>query len=234
MIKALIHYPPETVGLIGDQIKKLGLLFDEVKLYAGESLPSVDAVSGLVVMGGPMSVNDAQQYPFLKSELDLIKKAIIGKKPVLGICLGAQLIARALGATVFPNKYKEVGWYPIQSLYRAETDYVFKAIPTGTTVLHWHGDTFDLPVGATHMIKSDRCQHQAFKVGKSVVGLQFHLEVTDKMVPVWCQDPLSPGYIKQAGEDIETILSETPAAVSNLAPIAENFFTRYFKSAYAV
>lgn len=121
-------------------------------------------------MGGPMGVYEEEQYPWLTTEKKLIREAIAAGKPVLGICLGAQLIAAALGAKVYPNKEKEIGWYPVQ--------FHPDLAPSPTTVFHWHGDTFDLPENAEHLAETPVCKNQAYRVGDRVYGLQFHFEIT--------------------------------------------------------
>src|SRR5262249_26269785 len=149
----------------------------------GEGLPrDVSDLQGLVVMGGPMSVNDGNKYPFLLPEIQLIEKVLNEKKPVLGVCLGAQLIAKALGCRVYPNKHRELGWHPIELTKHAAVDPLFGVLPKKLNVFHWHGETFDLPSGATLLARSKLCENQAFRWGDNAYGLQFHVEVTPTMV----------------------------------------------------
>ncbi len=149
------------------------------KLYKNENLPNLDSFDTLVVMGGPMGVYDEDVYPFLKDEKKFIEKAIKNEKKVLGICLGAQLIADVLGSKVYKNEEKEIGWFPVFLTEEAENSMTFKTLPKKFVAFHWHGDTFDIPNGAKHLAYSEACKNQAFEYNNGkVVGLQFHLETT--------------------------------------------------------
>jgi GMP synthase-like glutamine amidotransferase len=233
MIYGLYHAPQETSGLIGDIIKELGLPFKDVHLYDGEGLPRFTSdLQGLVVMGGPMSVNDLTQYPFLLPEIQLIERLLAADKPVLGICLGAQLIARALGSRVYPNHVKELGWHPVQFLEAADHDpFLFRA-PRELEVLHWHGETFDLPKGAQLMARSSRCENQAFRWGRNAYGFQFHFEVTPAMLADWCGCEDGQRDLDAAGEDSDRILTHAETAYRHLEPVARGVFTSYLKASY--
>lgn len=233
MIFGLYHHVDETVGLIADALKELKLPFRDVHLHDGDGLPrDTGDLEGLIVMGGPMNVDDVEHFPFLIEELRLIEKVIAEEKPVLGICLGAQLIAKALDARVYPNKVKEVGWGPVQLLPAVEADPVFAHAPRDLTVLHWHGDTFDLPAGAVNLARSKKCAHQAFRWGRSTYGLQFHLEATPGMVRSWCESKDGMEYIQAAGESKTKILEQTPAAFQRLQPVAMKIFSSYLTHAF--
>jgi GMP synthase (glutamine-hydrolysing) len=147
-------------------------------LYNNENLPSVGEFDWLIIMGGPMSVSDELLYPWLRDEKKLIFQAIEQQKVVVGICLGAQLIADVLGARVRRNDHREIGWFPIHKTPETKRSCVSTAIPDGVQVLHWHGDTFDLPAGAIHLGRSEACKNQGFQYDDRIVGLQFHLEMT--------------------------------------------------------
>jgi GMP synthase (glutamine-hydrolysing) len=142
------------------------------RFFENDPLPILSEIDWLIVMGGPMSVHDTDTYPWLKAEKDFIKQAVTYKKRVLGICLGAQLIATALGARVYPNAQKEIGWFSVERVIPTPF------LPERVVAFHWHGETFDLPDGARHLARSTACEHQAFLYEQRVVGLQFHLEMT--------------------------------------------------------
>jgi GMP synthase-like glutamine amidotransferase len=228
MIHALYHAQTETLGLIKSCIDKRGLNLTEHHVYERGQLPPFSpAIQALIIMGGPMNVDETYLYPFLDTELELIKQATLAGRPVLGICLGAQLIAKALGSRVYPNSVREVGWHPIELLPVAHKDRLFSEAPQTFDVLHWHGDTFDLPPGAVHLARSNRCVHQAFRWGSLTWGLQFHLEVTPKMIETWVQGDESVSYIRGAGEAPQAIVEKTPASCSTLRPLAEQIFSSF-------
>ncbi len=170
------HVPYEGLGSIEAWLREAGYEIGCTRLYASAVLPALEAVDLLIVMGGPMSVNDEAGYPWLVEEKRFIRRAIEAGLPVLGICLGAQLIASALGQRVYPNREKEIGWFPIERV--AGADKSGFALPPSLEVFHWHGETFDLPPGAIHLARSEGCEHQAFLLPPRVVGLQCHLETT--------------------------------------------------------
>ena len=221
------------MGLVGDLLKEKHFPFRETRLHSGDGLPrDTSNLRGLIVMGGPMNVDEIDKYPYLFEEVRLIEKMISESKPVLGICLGSQLIAKALGEKIYPNKHKEVGWYPIELTENAASDPVFSSCPQKIKVLHWHGDTFDLPKGAVHLARSSRCENQAFRWGKTTYGLQFHLEVTPNMLKSWISSAEGSTVLKSAGEKAETILNETPKAFRDLDPQARRIFSNYLDLAF--
>lgn len=171
-------------------------------LYESDPLPELDQFDWLVILGGPMSVNDTEIHSWLDPEKSLIKKAIDAGKTVLGICLGAQLIASALGYAVYRNHETEIGWFPIQ----AESDSLLFSGTKSFTTFHWHGETFDLPTSAQWLASSDGCANQAFAFNR-VLGLQFHLEATaetiSKMVTFGETELVRGKYIQSAAEILE-------------------------------
>jgi GMP synthase (glutamine-hydrolysing) len=164
-------------------------------LYAGMAQPDPDRIEALVVMGGAMSANDS--HPYLSSELDLLTQAFAAGTPVLGICLGAQLIAKALGARVYPNRIKEIGWYPIHWTDDAQSDPILHSLPSPSNIFQWHGDTFDLPAGATWLARSEGCPHQAFRAGANIYGFQFHLEVGPPVIDDWLRQDAACGELRE-------------------------------------
>lgn len=226
-ILALYHAEAETVGLIGNVLKKRGRTLQEIHLFRGESVPAFrEGIEALIVMGGPMNVDETHLHPFLAPEIKLIEAAIRAEVPVLGICLGSQLIAKALGTRVYPNKFREVGWHPLEWTEAAQSDPVLSNAPNPLTVLHWHGDTFDLPQGAVHLARTGKCENQAYRWGKNVYALQFHLEATPDMAREWART--DEAYVRGAGEDPGELLQKTPEAFRALEPHAFHIFDRFF------
>ena len=176
----------------------------------GEPLPPPDH-SAMIVMGGPMSAND--DLPGLRDELQLIGRAIEEDVPLLGICLGAQLIAKALGARVYRNAELEIGWEPVWLTEAARNDVLFQGIPSPDTFFHWHGETFDLPSGAEWLAYSKKCRHQAYRYGQRVYGIQFHPEITSEMIADWCDQPVNCGDVAALAAPIDPHLHH-PRAVS--------------------
>ena len=197
------HVSFEGLGSIAGWLTAAGWTISGTRFYDDPTLPKLDEVDFLVVMGGPMSVNDEARRPWLAQEKRFIRQAIEGGKPVLGICLGAQLIARALGARVYPNREKEIGWFPVQGVASARGE-LFQ-FPEAMEVFHWHGETFDLPPGAVHLARSEGCENQAFQLGRSVIGLQFHLETTPegaRELVENCREELRPARFVQTETEI--------------------------------
>jgi GMP synthase (glutamine-hydrolysing) len=173
----LQHVAFEGPAKIQEWASKAGHDTTVTRLYAQEPLPAPDAFDILVIMGGPMGANDEARLRWMKGEKLFIELAIQKEKKVLGICLGAQLIASVLGARVYPNNQKEIGWFPIELNPPNARHHPINVLPQRTTVFHWHGDTFDLPKKATHLARSRACENQAFGIEKNIIGLQFHLEL---------------------------------------------------------
>jgi len=175
-VQVLQHVPFEDLGCISQWLSKQAAARTYTRFYAG-GLPDPSSLPDLaIVLGGPMSVNDEQEYPWLVAEKAYVRTLIEARTPVLGICLGAQLIASAMGASVYPASEPEIGWFPIEGL--AQPDASNFAFPQSLQVFHWHGETFDLPAGAVRLASSTVCPNQAFAMGQRCVGVQFHLETT--------------------------------------------------------
>lgn len=178
----------EGPGLIENIFAANGWALRIVELSHNEKLPSVfDETGALVVLGGPMNVYEEKQYPFLKEEESLIRKALIEEVPVLGICLGAQLLAKTCGAQVKKAPQKEIGWYKVKTTEDGKKDTLFNNRPDRIQVFQWHEDTFDIPEGAVLLAEGKDCKNQAFRVGQNAYGLQFHIEVTEDMIRSWFQ-----------------------------------------------
>ena len=183
----LQHQASEGLGTIEAWLQQHNHEISATRLYAGDKLPIVDDIDWLIIMGGAMSVHDEVEYPWLKTEKKFIEQAIQKNKKVLGVCLGGQLIAHVLGAKVASNRYKEIGWFPIEPIAAAKTLPAAQLFNQDMMVFHWHGDTFDLPKGAVHLAKSQACMNQAFSYGDNLLALQFHLEITEAMAKQWTQ-----------------------------------------------
>lgn len=219
----LQHVPFEGLGSIEPWLEATGFEITSTRLYESAELPDPEIMDLLVVMGGPMSVNDEGEFPWLAREKQFIRDAINLGKPILGICLGAQLIASALGARVYSNAVKEIGWFPIEGV--ASNDPSVFLFPPSVDVFQWHGETFDLPAGAIRLAESDACENQAFQIGNSVIGLQFHLETTPESardIISHCRDELiSSGYVQ--GE--EDILSARPGNYRTINLLMDNILS---------
>ncbi len=175
------HVPFEKPAMIGDWAAARHAEIDGTLFYQeGFALPDPEDVDMLIVMGGPMNIYEEARYPWLKTEKRFIQKILGRGTPVLGICLGAQLLANCLGAKVRPGKFQEVGWFPVE--FAAKKPGPFRVFPDRLDVLHWHGDTFDLPVGATLCASSRACRNQAFLFGRQAIGLQFHVEMAEENI----------------------------------------------------
>ena len=169
-VHVLQHVPFEGLGSMAAWLSDRGAEVQYTRFFASPDLPDPGNLDLVIAMGGPMSVNDEREYPWLAAEKAFIRETVRRGTAVLGVCLGAQLIAGALGAKVFPNAEKEIGWFPVEAV-AADGD-VFR-LPRKATVFHWHGETFDLPRGAVRIARSAGCENQAFQIGKNVIGLQF-------------------------------------------------------------
>lgn len=201
-VQVLQHVPFEGVGSMADWFQARGADVRYTRFFEADAqLPEPASCDLIVAMGGPMSVNDEAELPWLIAEKAFLREAIEAGVAVLGVCLGAQLIASALGARVHPNPVAEIGWFP---LWRAESvgDDCF-VFPDRVELLHWHGETFELPAGATLLASSEACRHQAFQLGRRVIGLQCHPEMTPQIVAdllAECADELRPGQWVQTPE----------------------------------
>jgi GMP synthase-like glutamine amidotransferase len=192
-IRCLMHVPFEGPGVIADWATSHNHRMEYTRLYEGDSLPAASRVDMLIIMGGPMDVFDFHMHPWMQEEIEWTTRFIQSGKPVLGICLGAQIIATALGASVNPGKEKEIGWHNLQFL-SAMGDYkICEDLPSPRKVFHWHGDTFPIPEGATRIASSKAFPNQGFIYNRNIMALQFHLEVTPsgvKELMDHCRDEL--------------------------------------------
>ena len=210
------HVPFEGLGALEPAFLKRGCEIAATRFFANDPLPASADVDILVAMGGPMSVNDDATLPWLATEKEFIRRHVAAGKPFLGICLGAQLLASALGARVFPNRDKEIGWFPIEGL--PVRDPAAFRFPATAEVFHWHGETFDLPPGAVHLARSRACENQAFQIGRAI-GLQFHLETTPataRALVEHARAEMMPGPFVQTEEEILSAPAARYAALHRL------------------
>ncbi len=216
-VVAFRHVPFEGLGLIEPALAEHGLAVEYADLFQeGAAAPDVSTAAALIFMGGPMSAND--DLPYLRQELQFIREAVERGQPVLGVCLGSQLIAKALGAKVYPNARKEIGWFEVHLTEAGRRDPVLSSWDLSETVFHWHGETFDLPEGAEWLAYSEACRHQAFRVGANVYGLQFHLEVTPEMIADWCTQDANCGDVRELHSPVDPYRNcERLAALSRIA-----------------
>ncbi len=186
------HVPHEILGTLDPLLRDAGFRIRYVNFGRNpDAVPDLDRYHGLIVLGGPMNCDQVTRHRHLVTEVAAIQAAIRAGKPVLGICLGSQLLARALGATVTRNPSKEIGWYDVAPTKDGEKDPLFRHFEASEKIFHWHGDTFAIPHGAVHLAASADCTHQAFRFGHNVYGLQFHLEVDEPMIHRWLRAPVN-------------------------------------------
>lgn len=217
------HVAAETMGRIGDALAARRLEIDEVAVDRGDEVPlALGDAEALVVMGGPMGVYDADRHPHLRRELRLIEDALARGAPVLGVCLGSQLLATALGARVRKGVAKEIGWYPVHLSADGALDGVLGRAPRSFTALHWHGDVFDLPKGAAHLASSDRTENQAFRWGVASYGVLFHLEVDEQILRGMCA-----GFgdeLAEVGLDEPTMTTRGERHLNELSSVSAQVF----------
>lgn len=201
----LQHVPFEGLSSIEPILKEKGHHLTATHLYNGQAFPSVSDIDWLIIMGGPMSIYDEKTYPWLSAEKKFIKEAIDAGKIVLGICLGAQLIADVQGAKIYKNKHREIGWFDTSRSPETDQTILSTAIPSQFKALHWHGDTFDMPAGAQALASSEACKNQGFIIHNRVVGFQFHLETTlhsANALIEHCRDELDASHYVQTENDM--------------------------------
>jgi GMP synthase (glutamine-hydrolysing) len=230
-VLAIRHVPHEGLGTIGDAFARRDVPVTVIDAFAGE-LPRFDPqdFAGLVVMGGPMNVDETDRYPNLEIELQWLRQAVEAKLPILGVCLGSQLLAKALGSPVYANRIKEIGWYEVEWLPAAGDDSLFRSLPRPMTVFQWHGDTFDLPPGAVQLARSPQCENQAFRYGPAAYGLQFHMEVTAAIIDDWLCESGNCGELAEVSYiDPAVIREDTPKKLPTMELLGRQVFEEFAK-----
>jgi len=233
-ILVLQHVESEGLGIIDNALREKGIGADFIRIFMGARVPKdIYGYKGLIVLGGPMGVYEEDIYPFIKDELKLIKSCLKGNVPVLGICLGSQMLAKAAGADVYKGKKKEIGWYDVQLTDEGKRDRLFIGLPDRFIVFQWHGDTFDMgtdlkSVPNKCLASSELFPHQIIKVGKNAYGLQFHLEVTEKMVMEWIDVNDKELLSVKSYIDPNQILKDTSAYIETVHRYGSAVFSRFF------
>jgi GMP synthase (glutamine-hydrolysing) len=226
----LQHVAHELLGTLNPLLKRAGFRIRYVNFARHpDAQPSLDGYDGMVVLGGPMSVNDAGRLTHLTAEMRLIEQAMKQNLPMLGICLGAQLIAKTLGAEVYPNEEKEIGWYDVSPTGAAESDPLLTEFQAREKIFQWHSDTFDIPKTSSHLAFSTLCANQAFRHGANVYGFQFHLEVDEPVIHRWLRVPENRKEIAALGHahSPERIHGETPEHMPRLNQLSQRVFGEF-------
>lgn len=216
MVVVFQHVPFEGPAAIADWAQARGEAVKIVHAYQGEDVAVGAEASLLVVMGGPMSVNDTHIHPWIEPELAVLHERIAADRSTLGVCLGAQLIAKAAGSMIYQAAETEIGWYPVQRTTEAGLG---RLLPDKFTPLHWHGETFDLPENALHLAKTEACLHQAFQLGQCVLGFQYHIEATRESLAALienCGHEIGEGRFQMPAEQM---LAQASAMTPSLHPM---------------
>jgi len=226
------HVPYEILGTLDPLLRRGGYRARYVNFgREPDAEPEVDIekYDGLIILGGPMNVDMTDAYPHLDTEVRLIRKMMEQEAPILGICLGAQLIAKSLGATVRTNPEKEIGWYDISLTEAGKRDPVMGHLVDTRPIFEWHGDTYDLPEGAVHLATSPTCANQAFRVGTNVYGFQFHMEVDAALIERWLNTPVYQAEIAATDGriDPDVIRAETAKHIDDLTALSEQVFDSF-------
>jgi len=222
-VLVLQHAACETLGTIADALQRAHVRTAYIRAFAGDPIPThMDEAVGLILMGGPMGVYEQDRYPFLAEEMRLIERALAAGKPILGVCLGSQLLAAVLGARVRKGPQKEIGWFPVLLTEAARADALFTDVPPSFIAYHWHGDVFDCPSGAVSLARSELTECQAFRYGTNAYGLLFHLEVTEpiiaEMVRTFAEE------LREAGLSGEAIIQDAARHLPELERIGQRVF----------
>jgi GMP synthase (glutamine-hydrolysing) len=222
----LQHHPAENLGAIAEALESAALAWQYVRVFDGHPIPTdMKGAGGLIMMGGPEAVYQLDRYPYLRAEMALIENALKAGRPVLGVCLGSQSLAAALGANVRRAPHKEIGWYPVRLRPEAKDDRLLRGLPEEFVAFHWHSDILDLPAGAVPLASSELTELQGFRYGDNAWGLLFHAEMTQAIVSALVKE-FGEG-LERVGIDGEEILASAPRHLAGLSKVAETIFGRW-------
>ncbi len=225
-IVVLQHHPAETLGTVADALEAAALAWQYIRVHDGNSVPQeIKGAGGLIVMGGPQTVYQLDRYPYLRDEIRLIENALKENKPILGVCLGSQLLAAALGAKVYRGVGREIGWYPVRLADSAKDDRLMRGLPAEFTAAHWHSDVFDLPSGAVALASSEKTPLQGYRYGDRAYGLLFHAEMTEEILGALVAE-FGDG-LKRVGLDGDALLAAAPHYLPQLNVIGQTIFDRW-------
>ena len=235
-VLVLQHIACEPPGEFEDVLDERGAEIVRVELDEGDRLPARDAFDAIVAMGGPMSVNDESEHPWLVEEKALIRDTVRDGVPYWGSCLGVQLLASSLGARVYAGPQPEVGVLPVTLTAEGQSDPVFAGLPAEFLTLQWHGDTFDVPEGGVLLASSPAFPNQGFRVGRTAYGVQFHVEVTEQMAREWAQVPAYAEYADRVlgAGGIDRLMADFDAARERMLDVGRRMFERWVEIAVAV
>ncbi|NNF16797.1 MAG: C26 family cysteine hydrolase domain-containing family [Gammaproteobacteria bacterium] len=224
------HVPFEPLGTLNPLLKNAGFRIRYVNFGRDpDAQPSLDGYVGLIILGGPMNVHQSDEFPNLPREIKLIQEALDRGMQVLGICLGAQLLARALGASVYPAERKEIGWYPVEMSPQARMDPLLGACDASETLFQWHGDQFELPAGAKRLASSELCDTQAFAWMGQAYGLQFHMEVDEPLIERWLTVPQNVAELATVSDYIDpmAIRHQIPEFLPRMESLSHQVFSNW-------
>ncbi|MEW6008181.1 MAG: type 1 glutamine amidotransferase [Candidatus Omnitrophota bacterium] len=230
MILIIKHIEIEGPGSIEEFFRNTNWRLQTVNLAQGERLPnSFKDIEAIITLGGPMNVYEEDKYPFLKDENEFLKNAIKEQVPILGICLGAQLLAKAGGAKVRKAAKEEIGWYKINLTKDGLKDNLFSGLKEKIDVFQWHEDTFDIPKQGVLLANSETCKNQAFRLGSNAYGLQFHFEVTADMIEDWTKEYKRNGEFKGKALEMITLYNKLKTDFEYQANLISLNFSRFIK-----
>lgn len=222
------HWPSEGPGYLADFLDHYGIAWQLIAVDQGAAIPvTLNNIAALIFMGGPMSVSD--NLPWIAQEINLIQQAHASGMPVLGHCLGGQLIAKALGGIVTRNPVREIGWLPVQKINHITTDDWLFGLPPTFNVFHWHGETFSIPEGADLILASQNCLHQGFVIG-NILALQCHIEMTEELIRAWIND--NPEELIPPSASVQSapeMLIDLAPRITELHNIAQHIYTRWLR-----